>query len=84
MYVYACVFSQIEHDLLRSSFAALAQQMDLIFRKRLWFIMVEQFLMKYMWGLAGTCGTHTHTHTHTLLASPASSPIPLTFQPVDK
>ena len=64
MYVYACVFSQIEHDLLRSSFAALAQQMDLIFRKRLWFIMVEQFLMKYMWGLAGTCGTHTHTHTH--------------------
>ncbi|CAI8017658.1 ATP-binding cassette sub-family D member 1, partial [Geodia barretti] len=43
----------IEHDLLRSSFTALARQMDLMFRKRLWFIMIEQFLMKYMWGLAG-------------------------------
>ena len=46
---------QIEQDLLRSSFAALAKQMDLIFRKRLWFIMIEQFLMKYMWGLSGIC-----------------------------
>ena len=45
--------SQVEHGLLRSSFVALGQQMDLIFRKKLWFIMVEQFLMKYVWGLSG-------------------------------
>ena len=47
------LFFQIEHSLLRRSFNALAQQMDLIFRKKLWFIMLEQFLMKYIWGLSG-------------------------------
>lgn len=44
---------QMEHSLLKSSFVALAKQMDLIFRKKLWFIMLEQFLMKYIWGAAG-------------------------------
>ena len=27
--------------------------MDTIFKQKLWYIMLEQFLMKYMWGLAG-------------------------------
>ena len=46
---------QIEHSLLRESFAALARQMDLIFKKKLWYIRLEQFFMKYMWGLSGEC-----------------------------
>lgn len=45
---------QIEHSLLWDSFAALARQMDTIFRQKLWFIVLEQFLMKYMWTLTGT------------------------------
>lgn len=44
---------EIEHGLLRGSFAALAEQMDLIFRKKLWFIMLEQWFMKYIWGMSG-------------------------------
>ena len=46
---------QIEHSLLRESFSALARQMNVIFRNKLWYIMLEQFFMKYMWGLAGVC-----------------------------
>ena len=38
---------------MKRSFAKLANHMDLIFRKKLWFVMLEQFLMKYIWGLAG-------------------------------
>lgn len=54
---------QIEHSLLRRSFHALAQQMDLIFRKKLWFIMLEQFLMKYIWGLSGVSYNNIIIHS---------------------
>ena len=29
--------------------------MEKIFRKKLWYITIEQFLMKYMWSLTGQC-----------------------------
>ena len=45
---------QVERSLLQEAFATLARQMDHIFRQKLWYIMLEQFFMKYLWGLTGT------------------------------
>lgn len=44
---------KVEHAQLQEAYSRLVNQMNTIFTQKLWFIMLEQFFMKYVWSGTG-------------------------------
>lgn len=44
---------KVEHAQLQDAYSRLVNQMNVIFTQKLWFIMLEQFFMKYVWSGTG-------------------------------
>ncbi|MPC10786.1 ATP-binding cassette sub-family D member 2 [Portunus trituberculatus] len=61
--------SQVELGILQQGYHSLSRQMNIIFKKRLWYVMLEQFLMKYVWSGAGMVMTSIPLLTSTISES---------------
>lgn len=46
---------KIEADLVNKNYKLLKKQLDTVYFKRFWYIIIEQFLLKYVWSSAGLC-----------------------------
>lgn len=46
---------RIETGYLAKAYQSLVSQVNLIYRQRIFYVMLEQFLMKYIWSAAGMC-----------------------------
>lgn len=44
---------KVEHSQLRDAYSRLCDQMNTIYSQKLWFVMLEQFFMKYLWSGTG-------------------------------
>ncbi|RWS13288.1 ATP-binding cassette sub-family D member 1-like protein [Dinothrombium tinctorium] len=44
---------KVELNFVQKAYHALARQMNVIYNQKLWYIMLEQFLMKYFWSACG-------------------------------
>jgi len=53
MFPFFYFLTQVELNHLSRAYRSLTRHMNKIFRQRLWYVMLEQFLMKYVWSGTG-------------------------------